>query len=405
MRSLSKISLAILAGGFLVFAGSAFAQEMAKPQMTITGDIDAAFGSFSFDKTSDASSPAANQKAYSEFVTSWESNIRFTWKTDEAQAIVRYRVRGNNEGSGGSGNAAANATSSLQSGGAYAAAADDVYHEVWWTPGAFKLGIGKFQGQAWSQPMAGEYILNNPIGEGVYWMNWTGISGLDAESNVGAVQIGVAISSQCRPSCNTAQSNNTVKNTEDNTSSIVPHLTGTFGSISIAAQLPQTAGTINNSGAVTTTTPAKSTDPLQGAGIDKTSSKSVSGSGYQAGVKWVQGGLKVAVDVSGFTDAKLEALGQAKDRLRSGIAARVDVPAGPGSVMLAYFTLDDNGGGSTTYTFNETTLRYTIPASFINIIPEFRTVTNGGALASATGGKNKDTTNSEFRLILQAPIL
>ncbi len=406
MRSLSRISLAILAMGFLVFAGSAFAQDMAKPTMTITGDIDAAFGSFSFDKSSDSSSPAANQKAYSEFVTSYESNIRFTWKTDEAQAIVRYRVRANNEGSGGSGNAAANATASLQSGGAFASSADDVYHEVWWTPGAFKLGIGKFQGQAWSQPMAGEYILNNPIGEGVYWMNWTGIAGLDAEYNVGAVQVGVAISSQCRPSCGNAGSNNTVKNTEDNTSSIVPHLTGSFGAISIRAQLPQTAGTINNSGAVTGT-PSVNADPIKGAGIDKTSSKAVSGSGYQFGLAWAQGGLKVAVDLSGFTDAKVNEINgsTAKDRSRAGTALRVDVPAGPGSVMLAYFAIDDNNFGATTYTSNETTLRYTIPASFINIIPEFRTVTNGGALAPASGTKLKDTTNSEFRLILQAPIL
>jgi len=411
MRSLSKISLAILAVGFLVVAGSAFAQDSAKPQMTITGDIDSAFGQYSFDKTSGSSTPAANQKAFSEFVTSWESNIRFTWSSDALDAIVRYRFRASNEGSGGSGNAAANATSTLQSGSADASSANDAYHEVWWKSGAFKLGLGKFQGQGWSQPLSGTYVLINPIeiaaGASEYWMNWTGISGLDAEYNVGAVQVGLAISSQCKPSCGNAVSNNTIARSEVNTSSMVPHLTGKFGDIAIRAQLPITAGTIQNSGAVTTATPPASADPIKGTGIDATSTKSVSGSGFQAGVQWASGGLKVALDVSSFTDTKVAEINgsTAKDRSRAGTALRVDVPAGPGSVIIGYFTQDDNNFSDTTVSSSIMTLRYAIPTGFGSIIPEFRSATTGKAIAATSTTGAADATNSEFRLMFQAPIL
>jgi len=388
MRSLYKISLAILALGFLVVAGSAFAQD--KPTFTITGDAGSAFGSFNYDKNTNATSAAANQKAFSEFVTSWESNVRMTWATDSFTSIVRYRIRGNNQGSGIT---TSDTSASAQSGSAFNSSSNDVYGETWWTPGAFKLGIGKYQGQAWSNPLSGGYVLNNPLGENEYWMNWTGISGLDAEYNVGVVQVGVAIASQCRPSCNKVPTNSTA-NSGDNAQSIVPHLTGAVGDISFRAQLPATSGTINN----TTASP-----PLTGAGTTAMSTKSVSGSGFQAGVKWNgPGGLGVAADLGSFSEGKVtEIPAELKARQRDTTNLRVDIPAGPGSLMVQYFTGSDNNYGTKQYTTTTTTLRFSLPQSFGWIMPEYRTTTNGGVLAPASGTTAKDATNSEIRLILQ----
>jgi hypothetical protein len=224
---------------------------------------------------------------------------------------------------------------------------------------------------------------------------------------VGVVQVGLAISSQCRPSCGNAGSNNTVAKTEVNTSSMTPHLTGKVGDISFRAQLPSTSGTIQNSGATTstttgTTTTVKSADPIQGTGFDSTTTKTVSGSGYQVGAAWAASGLFVALDLAGFNDAKIDGIqaSTAKARDRSSYNVRADIPAGPGAVSIMYFSIDDNNFGSKVLTSTTTTLRYIIPETFGLIIPEFRTVSTPSTIASTTGTA-KDGTDSEFRLILQ----
>jgi len=437
MRSLYRISLAVLAMGFLVVAGSAYAQEMAKPTQTLTGDIGAAFGDFSFDKGSGANavSPTpANQKAYSEIVTSWESNLRFTWQTDSFTAIGRARVRGNSSGSGTSQSAQTGASNDVvntqSTENAFLQAGVDFFTEVWWTPGAFKWGIGKFQGQAWSNPLASNYIMRNVIGDKEYWMNWTGVSGTDLEYNFGVLQLGVAVANACVPSCNNNQSNGpsyvqsgasstgtaVKQNTEDNTMTVTPHIDGKVGDISFRGNLPFASGTINNNALDTPI--GISTDKKQA-----TATTSVSGSGYQVGVAWNgPAGVRVALDGQGYTDAHVAAAGQKKDRQRSGLDFRFDINAGPGTLNLAYFSYGDTCPGgdnvqvgqaaisctfvsSHTYTSTEGTIRYLIPVSFGFIVPEYRSVVSGGSVApttvNSTQSNYKDSTSSEFRVIFQ----
>ena len=113
MRSLYKISLAVLAVGILAFAGSASAQD--KPNFTLGADIGVGFGQIAFDKTTTnvTGTADANSKAFSELTTSWETNLTFNWATDSLRVYSRLRIRGSTEGSGGTGTAAANSSASL----------------------------------------------------------------------------------------------------------------------------------------------------------------------------------------------------------------------------------------------------------------------------------------------------
>jgi hypothetical protein len=383
MRSLFKLSLASLAAVAL-FAGMASAQVAPK----LSGDIGAGFGLMSYGETNGAT---AAGKAVSEWSTSWESNLRLTVDSDQITAIARYRARASN---GGTGTSTANActgaattsltctggfgSSKVSSGTAFASSANDIYHEIWWKPAPnFSLGLGKFQGQAWSQPMSGAYLIINPIGgDGVYWMNWTGQAGIDAEFNAGVVQVGLAISSHCKPSCNSGAG--------EATQSLVPHLTGKFGAIGIRANLPSTTGTVNCTAVSTDCTAA-----------DK--EYDVSGSGFQIGVNWTgMPGLLVAADIQSFTDAKKKSQGQ--DRSRAGTGLRVDFAG----VTFHYFSLADSTFvKSSDTTSTEMTLRYTIPVGPGSIIPEYRSTTadDKAGLAKDKNGKAVELTNSEFRLI------
>jgi hypothetical protein len=426
MRRLHIISLAVLAVGFLAFAGKAFAEDAAKPAFTLSGFAAASFGQVNFDKTAEApagGTAPANTKAFTEFATSFEAYLAFTHHTDQWLSVAVLRVRTISEGSGGSLSGsypAAGANGNSFNSPTLAGPLNDMYVEQWWTPGAFKLGIGKFQGQDWSQPFSGAYaqLLNPAGGDNVYWLNWTGRTGLDAEYNVGVVQIGVALSDQCVPSCNITTINDTSvgglaigsgagnPRSSVNTMTVVPHLTGKFGDIGVRVQLPQTSGTIQNSSSTSsnnsTGTPTTTVGPLCDAstGVCKAdSTKAASGSGYQIGVDWASGGIDIGLDVSGFTDAKIAELGQTKDSIKSGVGVRAGVPAGPGSLTVAYFDWTDNKRSSKTFDTTELTLRYGIPVTFGIIAPEFRTVTNGGAIPSATGGTRKDATNSSIRVI------
>ncbi|HUJ74798.1 MAG TPA: hypothetical protein VL359_08060, partial [bacterium] len=72
MRSLFKLSLAALfVGGLVLLASRAYADEMAKPELKITGDVTSSFGDISFGETSSTNAAA---KAYSEFTTGYETN-------------------------------------------------------------------------------------------------------------------------------------------------------------------------------------------------------------------------------------------------------------------------------------------------------------------------------------------
>jgi hypothetical protein len=452
MRSPYKISLAVLALGFLAVAGSALAQDD-KPPFTLTGDVGAALGSFTFDKSQTSPSAAntssnttacggadftttcdrANAKGFTELAASWESNLRFTWKKDDFQVINRYRIRGSNEQSGQTAGVNGFNNNTTQSGSALSSSSNDVYIEAWWTPGDFRLGVGRFQGPAWSQPFSGTYQIVNPLpGSDVeYSWNWTGIPGLDAEYNLGVAQVGVAFSSQCRPGCNAVPNNSTSRAVVSG-STVTPHLAGKAGDIAFRAQAPQTSAQFNNTA---------DSSPITGKAANGT--KVVTGSGYAVGVQWAQGGLKVGLDVAGFTESKVSEFkatqgsaptcskepvpvlpdvpgtfpAQCKDRVRSLTSLRLDLPAGPGSAMLGYASLDDNNYGQFTYTTTVATLRYYYPTSFGNVIPEYRASTVGGGQAvaavpvvagtpnTATGNalntKAKDTSNSEIRLILQ----
>ena len=415
MKNLYRISLALLAMGMLAVAGSAFAQDAPKPTFTITSSsAGAAFGIYTFDKTAQGTIPAAS-KGFSEVVTSWESRPRLTWTTDSFYALVSIRIRGSTEGAGFANSPV------LQAGAnnALTSTKNDVYSEGWWTPGAFKLGIGKFQGQDWNQPISGTYLVRNEIGDGEYWLNWTGIPGIDAEYNFGIWQLGIAASSVCNPSCNFLQSNTATTNkganapgsmtpaeigqvtAEDNTMTIAPHIAGKVGDIAFRAMLLQTSATLNATSA-TTFKPGTAT-----------TTKSVSGSGYQAGVKWFgPAGWAAGADIGSFNDAKLAALSENKSRERDSYNVRVDIPGGPGYVTLAYFSIGDNvsgngtdspytaKGGTHTYTSSTATLRYNYVLPFGVVTPEYRAATIGGGMTPTSGTKQKDQADSEFRLIM-----
>jgi hypothetical protein len=403
MRSLYKISLAILAAGFLAVAGSAYAQDMAKPTFTITGNAGAAFSYNSFDKTTQVAGSAANTKGFSEFGTQWESNVRFTWTTDSFTSIVRYRIRAAQEGAGSISNSSAN---DIQSGSAYFSSSNDVYGEEWWTPGAFKVGIGKFQGASlWQNPISGNYKILGPTisGQGInnneYWISFTGIPGLDLEYNLGAIQVGVEVANQCVPSCNTVEANSiaigsataVAGRSETNTQTIVPHFVGTFGSVQVVADYLSASGTIQNN---TLNTPLASTPA--------TGTKSASGSGEQVGAKFSgPGGLTVSGDFATFGESKMAALSELKDRTRTSAAAAASIPAGPGAASLHYFTLSDNSYTSNTYTTNQATLRYSLPVSYGMIMPEYVATTLGGAVTPSSGTKKADAQVSMFRVMFQ----
>lgn len=391
MRSLIKLTLASLAAVAL-FAGMASAQTTPK----FSGNVGAAFGQYSFGEVDGDKGTTA---AISEYATSWESNLRMTMATDKLTAVVRYRARATNMGNG-------TAAGQQQSGSAMSSTANDIYHEIWWKPADnFSIGFGKFQGQAWSQPLAGTYLVINPIGDGEYWMNWTGIPGIDLEFNAGVVQVGLAISSLCKPSCvNTGTAVGGVATTQ-NTSSMTPHLAGKVGDIAFRAQLPSTSG---DQGCTAVNTPVsgeckKGTDVL-----------TLKGSGMQAGVAWSgMPGVSVSLDIASFTDTT--GFSGAEDRKRSSTMVRVDFSG----ITFGYFSLTDNNFSKVKATTSaspsssapagkdgqktEMTLRYTLPMGSGAIIPEYRSNSFSkewcASIKKGTANDCQELANSEIRLI------
>jgi hypothetical protein len=181
MRSLFKLSLAALIA--LAFAGTAMAVDV-----KFSGNIGTAFGLANLGETG----PADNQAAISAYATSYEANVRTTIGGGPLTQVVRFRPRGSNiNGATGDWNVA------------------DVYAETNWRPiDNLLIQMGRMQGGAWSNPLAGAYLIHNAIGvtHQEYWLNWTGADGLDIEFNLGAMQIGVALASECRPFCGSTTS-------------------------------------------------------------------------------------------------------------------------------------------------------------------------------------------------------
>jgi len=375
MRSLFKLSLA--AALALVVAGGAYAAEM-----KITGNIGAGFGIASYgEKDSVAFSSTLTtetievktHKSYSEFTTSWESNLRFSYGDDDLMAILRFRPRGHNAGANGTGTG-------------FTSTANDIYDEILWKPApAMSILFGRLQGPAWSNPMAGSYLILNPLGSPDYWMNWTGVSGLDLEYNAGVVQVGLAISSQCKPSCGVGNLTGVSVSgagsygalTQQNTQTMAPHITGKFGDIAIRAMLPSASGDIvTDEGVKSVTTTATGATVVTTTKADTDAGK---GSGYQAGLSWAGPGVAVAFDLQGFTDAALKSQKDAgiKDLTRSGMALKVDASG----FQFAYHTLTwglkaaKQADDDKTDTYMK--LSYTMKVGAGAIIPEYTSRTLG----------------------------
>jgi hypothetical protein len=368
MRSLFKLSLAALLALFV--AGTAFAADV-----KWSGNIGAGFGQVSY------GAPSDDVDGYSEYITSYEANIRATVAAGPVTAIWRLRSRGHQSATTGQTEAGVGAVKSSGSStstctlddGITVDSVDDTcevattttvsgpvalsYAEIWYKPtDTFTVGFGRFQGQAWSQPMSGTYLILNVIGAPEYFMNWTGIDGLDLENNAGVVQVGLAIASECRPSCTGGTKT---------TQSIVPHLTGKFGDIGLRVQVPSTSG------------------------VDA-ADESHTGTGYQVGVSWSgMQGVYVGFDLQSFTDKEV---GGGDDQTTAGTGLRLDFSG----IQLGYWSgsITNVGGGEDKSTETFIKLAYFLKVSDnASIVPEYTT---------GTKKANEDAdavTNSMIRLV------
>jgi len=396
MRSLLKISMAA-AAVFAFVAGSALAQD--KPELKWNGNIGAGFGLYSGgDKDSStygntaSSTSLSSTRGASEYATSFEANLRATVGTDTAFSVLRFRPKGTNSGQNG--------TNTWTSGNY------DLYGEFYWKPVAeLQVMFGRLQGPAWSNPRMGSYLINNPVGAQEYWMNWTGLNGLDIEYNAGAIQAGLGLASECRPSCgySTSAGLSTVSSQGASNSTMAPHITATFGDIQVNAMLPSTSGSTVQK------------DTLDATGAVKTAGKviTVGGSGMDIGVGWKSGAMGAALDIQSFTDTATDAqkAGRLKDLSRSAMGFKVDAMG----FQLAYHTLTfgalagsdvcgpNKGPGCADFTNTFMKIAYFIPVGAGSVIvPEYTTATLGqqGTIKSgATDGTYNDRTNTLIRIV------
>jgi hypothetical protein len=383
MRSLFKFSLAALLA-LVLGAGSAMALDV-----KWSGNIGAGFGLVTYGETGTAE--GASDNARGEYVTSYEANIRATIGGGPLTMINRLRPRGNQQSSGTQGAVSAQGGNQGNSGGNLAGLSD-IYNEVWWKPtDAFSIGFGRFQGQAWSQPMSGTYLINHPLGAPEYFMNWTGIDGIDLEFNAGVVQVGLAIASECRPSCGSAAVTHVggttapfVVGVTAGENSIVPHLTGKFGDIGLRASLPQTSKQVGNGAAAGT---SEEIETLTGAGM-------------QVGVSWSgMQGVYVGFDYQSFIDKgndKVAGPGP-EDQTRTGMGLRVDFEG----FQLGYHSLKTTNnagvdGAEKTGTWIK--VAYFIKVGDGSIVPEYTTYT-----VNTKDADPADVTNTLLRIVGNMP--
>jgi hypothetical protein len=338
MRSLFKLSLAALVACFFA-AGSAMALDV-----KMSGNIGTAFGLASYGETTTAD-------AISAYATSYEANIRYTIGGGPLTQVFRFRPRGtNSNGATGDWNVA------------------DLYAETYWRPvDNLTVLIGRQQGGAWSNPFGGAYLIHENMGYSgnVYWLNYTGQDGLDIEYNLGTMQVGLALLSECRPFCGSTATGGQAANIRAG-QSMTPHFSGKFGDISVRAQLPSTSG--------------------KNAADD-----TVGGSGMQIGVGWSGGGgLAVGLDIQNFTDKESGGSGT-EDYTKSGTALRVDVAG----ITLAYWSgANENMGGNEANknTITSLLVRYAIKVGDGAIYPEY-----GSNTTTPDGGDA--ITNTMIRLV------
>jgi hypothetical protein len=295
--------------------------------------------------------PADNQAAISAYATSYEANVRTTIGGGPLTQVVRFRPRGSNiNGATGDWNVA------------------DVYAETNWKPmDALTIQIGRMQGGAWSNPLAGAYLIHNAIGvtHQEYWLNWTGVDGMDILFNLGTMEVGVGLASECKPFCGSTATGGQAASIRS-PQSMTPHFTGKFGDISVRAQLPSTSG---KDGA----------DEARG------------GSGLQAGVAWSGGGgLMVAADIQSFTD-KASGGADTEDYSKSATAIRVDVA---GITIALWNGANTNMGGTkdNNNTVSTLNVRYALKVGDGIIVPEFNSITT-------TPEEGDAVTNTLIRLI------
>jgi hypothetical protein len=347
MRSLFKLSLAALFA-FVFAAGTAMAVDI-----KFTGNVGTGFGILGVGGNNDPDldgDESDETDATSGYATSYEANLRWTIGGGPLTQVFRFRPRGSNTHTGGTGdwNVA------------------DLYAETYWRPiPELTVLFGRQQGGAWSSPLSGAYLIHNAAGvtHAEYWMNWTGADGLDVEYNAGAFQIGLGLLSECKisgscPGAASAQQQMT------------PHASGKFGDISFRAMLP--------------TTSAKD-------GADE----AVGGSGLQAGVAWSGGGFGVAVDVQSFT-VKEAGGADTEDEARAGFGARVDVA---GITIALFSRTDTNTGGTEKDTAGTSTLvaRYALKVGDGAIYPEYGTITS--TKHSEAADADSTQTTSLIRLV------
>lgn len=402
MGRLTRISLALLPLGFLLAAGSAFAQGSG-PTVTLHGDVAAAYGIVNWGETLGGTSLG---KASSE---QWEgdevqlranvtlgdqltafANMRF-WNLSNAFANAQGATPGN-----------------VPAGSPFTTVGSTVFAEVHWKAvDNFEIDAGNFDYPLWSAPMTQEaimfptpvayFIAPNAAQGVVVWIQenmflWNGIHGVDFNYQGGPIQFGVALSPQCTglgiASCQSAN---------QATSSIVPHIYGTAGDLSFNAQIDSVSGNVADTKSNTTVTAAST--------------------GYAIGLAYkVSPIVKVALDVQSWDIAKesklFQTLGKTtlaedKDQVYTNYGVRVDITG----LMIQYFTSTYNPFmvkafnkgvfGADTVTNSVATLRYSIPTSSgVVIMPEIKTVTFGKAGVSAAG-KAEDVTNTQADVILR----
>lgn len=301
-------------------------------------------------------SPGTHSKTAStnsEFATAIESNFRYTVGDDTLSAVGRIRVRGVQDTQYGGSHTIKGSGDQPQ----------DAYVELHWHPTPqFLIMWGKFQGQAWSQPETGSYIMEAGFVSGAaqeYWMNWTGQTGIDFDYNAGVAHVGVGISTKCRPSCDGGTAGATATAAQQ---TIDPHLTGTFGPIGLRLQLPQTSA--------------------------KVGTESAKGSGLQLGLKYAASGVSVALDVQSFTDKALTSADN--DVKMTGTGLKVSAAG----ASLLFHTLKTDAGGSITPKNTEIKLYYTMKVGAGEIIPAVWSTTQG-----ATSSTDQDKKNTAIALI------
>jgi len=286
--------------------------------------------------------------ARSGYATSYEANLRWTIGGGPLTQVFRFRPRGSNWFGGALPTAAAAATGAGGGGPDGVWNVGDVYAETNWVPTeGLLVQFGKLQGGAWSSPFGGVYLIHNAIGasHNEYWMNWSGVDGLDIEYNAGAFQVGVGLSSECKPGCGKGVYS---------TSTMVPHIAGKFGDIAFRVSVPATS--------------AKAAD------ADETAQ---GGSGYQAGVGWSGAGIGVGFDIQSFTTTEAGGA-DTEDEARSGMVLRVDVAG----ITIGYHTQavkDAAGVLDAETSLTQIVVRYGMKVGEGTIYPEYSSVTKSNA--------------------------